>query len=117
MGRHAGRIRGWPARRHVRTTRRSGCDSLSRSGGRKASTWADYGSVVHAHFLPAFGDRLRTVRVYDNAHGVHDMHRYNRAGEKQPAEAFHDGSASEALQSALDAVRDSYREMIESWRR
>lgn len=60
---------------------------------------------------------LRSVRVYDNAHGLNDMHRYNRAGEKQRAEAFHHGSASEALQSALSAVRDGYREMIESWRR
>ena len=25
---------------------------------------------------------LRTVRVYDNAHGVPEMHRYSRAGEK-----------------------------------
>jgi hypothetical protein len=63
------------------------------------------------------GERLRTVRVYDNAHGVHDMHRYNQAGEKQPAEVLHHGSASEALQSALRSVRDGYREMIESWRR
>lgn len=62
-------------------------------------------------------ERLHTVRVYDNAHGVHDMHRYNRAGEKQTAEAFHHGTVSEALQSALSAVRDGYREMIESWRR
>lgn len=62
-------------------------------------------------------ERLCTVRVYDNAHGAHDMHRYNRAGEKQPAEAFHHGSASEAFQNALNAVRDGYSEMIESWRR
>ncbi len=39
------------------------------------------------------------VRVYDNAHEINDMHRYNREGEKQPAETFSDGSASEALQS------------------
>ena len=57
------------------------------------------------------------VRVYDNVHRVHDMHRYNRAGEKQTAETFHQGSASEALQSAMEAVRSGYSEMIESWRR
>jgi len=57
------------------------------------------------------------VRVYDNVHQVHDMHRYNRAGEKQTAETFHRGSASEALQSAIEAVRSGYSEMIESWRR
>ncbi|MFZ2052249.1 MAG: hypothetical protein WAU69_15115, partial [Solirubrobacteraceae bacterium] len=30
-----------------------------------------------------------TVRVYDGAHGVNDMHRHDRAGEKAPAESFH----------------------------
>ncbi len=60
---------------------------------------------------------LQAVRVYDNTHGDHDMHRYNREGVKQPAEIFHRGSASEALQSAIEAVRSGYREMIESWRR
>lgn len=59
----------------------------------------------------------RAVRVYDNVHQMHDMHRYNRAGEKQTAETFHRGSADEALQSAIEAVRDGYSEMIESWRR
>jgi hypothetical protein len=62
-------------------------------------------------------DAWHTVRVYDNAHQIHDMHRYNRAGEKQPAETFHGGSASEALRSAIETVRSGYSEMIESWRR
>jgi hypothetical protein len=60
---------------------------------------------------------LRAVRVYDNTHGDHDMHRYNRQGVKRAAETFHRGSASEALQSAIDAIRSGYGEMIESWRR
>jgi hypothetical protein len=59
----------------------------------------------------------RAVRVYDNAHQINDMHRYNRDGEKQPAETFHSGSGSEALGSAIEAVRDGYSEMIDSWRR
>jgi hypothetical protein len=62
-------------------------------------------------------DELRAVRVYDNAHGNHDMHRYNREGVKQAAETFHQGSAGEAMRSAIEAVRSGYREMIESWRR
>lgn len=60
---------------------------------------------------------LRAVRVYDNTHGDHDMHRYNREGVKQAAETFHRGSASEALRSAIEAVRSGYGKMIESWRR
>jgi hypothetical protein len=62
-------------------------------------------------------DAWHAVRVYDNAHQLHDMHRYNRAGEKQVAEMFHRGSASEALQSAIETVRSGYSEMVESWRR
>jgi hypothetical protein len=58
-----------------------------------------------------------TVRVYDNTHGAHDMHRYNRDGEKQPAECVHQGSAGEAMRSAIKAVRSGHKEMIESWRR
>jgi hypothetical protein len=57
------------------------------------------------------------ARVYDNTHGVNDMHRYNRDGVKQPADSFHHGSAGEAMRSALDTVRGGYSEMIESWRR
>ena len=60
---------------------------------------------------------LRAVRVYDNAHGDNDMHRYTRAGFKRAAERFHRGSAGEALRSAIEAVRGGYSEMIEAWRR
>jgi hypothetical protein len=59
----------------------------------------------------------RAVRVYDNAHRNHDMHRYNRENVKQAPERFHRGSAGEAMRSAIAAVRGGYREMIESWRR
>ncbi len=33
-----------------------------------------------------------TVRVYDGAHGVNEMHRCNRSGEKALAERFHAGT-------------------------
>jgi hypothetical protein len=59
----------------------------------------------------------QAVRVYDNTHQVNDMHRYNRDGEKQPAETFYAGSASEALQAAIETIRQGYSGMIESWRR
>jgi hypothetical protein len=74
---------------------------------------ADYAVVL----LVEEHDEWRTVRIYDNAHQINDMHRYNREGEKQPAETFHRGSASEALQSAIETIRSGYGEMIESWRR
>ncbi|HTC60332.1 MAG TPA: hypothetical protein VK691_09490 [Solirubrobacteraceae bacterium] len=91
----------------------------------------DFEAVIDVHFLRKGKEvidytvvllarergELQAVRVYDNTHGDHDMHRYNREGVKQPAEIFHRGSASEALQSAIEAVRGGYREMIESWRR
>lgn len=74
----------------------------------------DYAVVLLA---PDEHGDLRAVRVYDNTHGNHDMHRYNREGVKRAAETSHQGSADEALQSAIEAVRSGYREMIESWRR
>ena len=63
------------------------------------------------------GGVMKAVRVYDNTHGDHDMHRYNRDGVKQAAETFHRGLAGEALRSAIDTVRSGHNEMIESWRR
>ncbi|MGC2375302.1 MAG: hypothetical protein WA484_15645 [Solirubrobacteraceae bacterium] len=78
-----------------------------------------HGEVVDYTVVLLVEDRAEwhAVRVYDNAHQINDMHRYNREGEKQPAETFHEGSASEALQRAIEAIRTGYSEMTESWRR
>jgi hypothetical protein len=76
------------------------------------------GVIDYAIVLLARQDRAWVaVRVYDNTHGTHDMHRYNRDGIKQAAETFHQGSAGEAMRSALETVRGAYNEVIESWRR
>jgi hypothetical protein len=94
-------------------------------------TRLDFEAVIDVRFLTRRGEvidyavvllvrergELQAVRVYDNTHGDHDMHRYNREGVKRVADTFHRGSASEALQSAIEAVRSGYCEMIESWRR
>jgi hypothetical protein len=57
-----------------------------------------------------------TVRVYDGAHGVNDMHRHDRAGEKAPAVSFHAGTLGEGMRAAIIAVRVGYKEMIDAWR-
>lgn len=57
-----------------------------------------------------------TVRVYDGAHGVNEMHRHDRSGAKAPAETFHAGTLGEGMRAAIAAVRSGYQEMIEAWR-
>lgn len=59
----------------------------------------------------------RTIRVYDGAHGVNEMHRYTRDGGKQPAAVFHHGTLGEGLRAAQLEVRQRWAEMIEGWRR
>lgn len=57
-----------------------------------------------------------TVRVYDGAHGINELHRHDRSGEKAPAESFHAGTLGEGVRTAIAAVRSGYQEMIEAWR-
>jgi hypothetical protein len=57
-----------------------------------------------------------TVRVYDGAHGVNEMHRHDRSGEKAPAVSFHAGTLGEGMRAAITAVRAGYKEMIDGWR-
>ena len=57
-----------------------------------------------------------TVRVYDGAHGVNDMHRHNRRGEKAAATPFHAGTLGEGMRAAITTVRTNYKEMIAAWR-
>ena len=61
--------------------------------------------------------RLQTVRVFDAAHGVNEVHRHTKTGGKQPAEIAHAGTLGEGMRAAIAQVRGSYLEMIEGWRR
>lgn len=60
---------------------------------------------------------LRTVRVYDNAHGTPEMHRYSGEGKKQPAEKAPGATPSEGFNMALDLISSGFTEMINGWRR
>lgn len=60
---------------------------------------------------------VRTIRVYDGAHGINEMHRYTRDGGKQAATRFHAGTLGEGLRAAQLEVRKHWPEMIEGWRR
>lgn len=58
-----------------------------------------------------------TIRVYDNAHGQNEMHRYTRKSGKQAAAHFHPGSANRACAYAIDETKASYEEMVRSWQK
>lgn len=60
-------------------------------------------------------DDEKTIRVYDNTHGPHDLHRYTRSGGKQDADNWHHGSPTEAMNDARDLIRNRYEDMIRSW--
>jgi hypothetical protein len=47
-----------------------------------------------------FEGEVHTVRLYDGAHGINEMHRYTRAAGKQPAEIFHSGTLGEGMREA-----------------
>src|SRR3954454_23952393 len=53
-----------------------------------------------------------TVRVYDNVHGQHEMHRHTLSEGKQRGEIVHHGTAREAAAAAERAIREGYEEMI-----
>lgn len=59
----------------------------------------------------------QTVRVYDGSHGVNELHRYNRRGQKQSAEVFHPGTLGEGMRFAIKQIEAGYEAMIESWQR
>lgn len=59
--------------------------------------------------------RWQTIRLLDNAHGDHDMHRYTGA-EKQPAERFAEGSANEVAPIAIRYLIDHWEAIAESWK-
>lgn len=59
--------------------------------------------------------RWQTIRLLDNAHGDHDMHRYTGT-EKQPAERFAEGSVNEVAPQAINYLIKHWKAIAESWR-
>lgn len=59
--------------------------------------------------------KWQTIRLLDNAHGDHDMHRYTGV-EKQPAERFSDGAANEVAPEAIRYLIDHWEAIVESWK-
>lgn len=56
-----------------------------------------------------------TVRLYDGAHGINEMHRYTRTKGKQSAETFHGGTLGEGMRAAIEQIKRTYQSMIEAW--
>jgi hypothetical protein len=61
------------------------------------------------------GGEMHTVRLYDGAHAVNEMHRYTRTGGKQSAEIFHGGTLGEGMRAATEQIKSTYQSMIEAW--
>lgn len=59
--------------------------------------------------------RWQTIRLLDNAHGDHDMHRYT-GSEKQVAERFAEGAVNEVAPQAIDYLIDHWEAIADSWR-
>ncbi|HWM64432.1 MAG TPA: hypothetical protein VNP96_10645 [Solirubrobacterales bacterium] len=57
----------------------------------------------------------QTIRLLDNAHGDHDMHRYTGA-EKQPAERFAEGTVNEVAPMAIRYLIHHWEAIAESWK-
>jgi hypothetical protein len=57
----------------------------------------------------------QTIRLFDNAHGDHDMHRYT-GSEKQPAEPFSEGAPSKVAPEAIRHLIDHWEAIAESWK-
>jgi ribosomal protein L15E len=72
----------------------------------------DYAVVL---VMPHHGTE-QTIRVYDGAHGINDIHRHTRSRGKASAEHFHRGTLAEGMRIAIDAIETGYREMIDGWR-
>ncbi len=61
------------------------------------------------------GGRWQTIRLLDNAHGHHDMHRYTGA-EKQPAERFVEGTVNEVVPMAIRYLIDHWEAITRAWK-
>ncbi len=59
--------------------------------------------------------RWQTIRLLDNAHGDHDMHRYT-GPEKQPAERFAEGTVNQVVPIAIRYLIDHWEAIARTWK-
>jgi hypothetical protein len=59
--------------------------------------------------------KWQTIRLLDNAHGDHDMHRYT-GSKKLPAERFSEGAVNEVAPEAIRHLIDHWEAIAESWK-
>lgn len=57
----------------------------------------------------------RTVLLFDNAHGTHDIHEYTRF-RKRRARPFIDGSARVVVPAAIQYLDEHWEELIRRWK-
>ena len=88
-------------------------------GARLVVRWKTEGDVVAfaVTLLAEAQGAWRTVVLFDCSHeDRNDRHRYSLDGVKGPAEAFHHGTPSEAMNDAIDLIEANHERMIERWR-
>lgn len=56
-----------------------------------------------------------TVRVYDSAHGINEMHRFTRDGGKERGIEIHRATLGEGMRAAIEEIKRGYLAMIEGW--
>jgi len=56
----------------------------------------------------------RTILLFDNAHGQHDLHRYTGFG-KQPAERFMEGTPRQVIPAAITFIVDYWEAILSQW--
>jgi hypothetical protein len=77
------------------------------------------GEIIHYSVVllyePSPVEGLRSIRVYDYSHGLHDEHLCDRRGQRGPARTFHHGTAKEGLAEAQRLIGHEYVTMISVW--
>jgi hypothetical protein len=86
---------------------REGARVLVRHGGRPMTRYAAMLQILH-------DGEWRTIRLIDNAHHSHHMHRYT-GDRKQVAVPFGIGDPREVLPEAVGYLVRASRSIIESW--
>jgi hypothetical protein len=61
------------------------------------------------------GGAWHTIRLLDNAHGEHHMHRYTE-NVKEPAERFTEGTPEGALPVAIRYLAEHWEAIARSWK-